>query len=77
MENIDSNVNKSNVKVLSNTIAAKASSKYEIYVLLQIEAKIYLPKADTITIYFLKECKFVIIFINSRLVISGKKLHVK
>ena len=36
-------------------MSAKAKSKYEIYLLLCIEAKIYLPKVDHVTIYFLKD----------------------
>lgn len=42
-------------QVLASTLRAKANSKYEIYVLLQIEAKVYLPKVDHITIYFLRD----------------------
>ena len=44
-----------NEKVLASTLAAKAKSKYEVYQLLAIEAKLYLPKVDHVTIYFLKD----------------------
>ena len=47
--------------VLAGELAAKANSKYEIYVLLSIEAKICLPKNQHVTIYFLRD------------IISGKK----
>ena len=48
------NINQ-NQRVLASLVAAKANSKYEIYQLLSIDAKIYLPKVNTVTIYFLKE----------------------
>ena len=47
--------------------AAKAKSKREVYTLLVVDCKAYLPHIDTITIYFLKElasgqkrCKYLI-----------------
>ena len=42
-------------QILASTLSAKANSKYEIYVLLCIDAKIYLPKVDHVTIYFLRD----------------------
>ena len=42
-------------QVLASTLSAKANSKYEIYVLLCIDAKIYLPKVNHVTIYFLRD----------------------
>jgi hypothetical protein len=47
--------------MLSSTWAAKASTKYETYLILQLEVKAYLPRLEHITIYFLRE------------IISGKK----
>jgi hypothetical protein len=47
--------------MLSSTWAAKASSKYETYLILQLEVKAYLPRLEHITIYFLRE------------IISGRK----
>ena len=40
-------------QVLATTLAAKAKSKYEIFVFLCSEAGIYLPKVHHVTIYFL------------------------
>ena len=51
--------------ILSATWAAKASTKYEIYLLLCTECKAYLPRIEHITVYFLKE------------IISGKKKALK
>jgi hypothetical protein len=42
-------------QVLASTLSAKANSKYEIYVLLCIDAKIYLPKVGHVTVYFLRD----------------------
>ena len=42
-------------QVLASTLAAKAKSKYEIYVFLCSDAGIYLPKVHHVTIYFLKD----------------------
>ena len=38
------------VKMLSSTFAAKASSKYEIYILLVTSVKAYLPRHEHLTI---------------------------
>jgi hypothetical protein len=43
------------VELLSSSWAAKAQTKYEIYVLLVTEAKVFLPKCQCLTMYFLKE----------------------
>ena len=51
--------------ILSATWATKASTKYEIYLLLCTECKAYLPRIEHITVYFLKE------------IISGKKKALK
>jgi hypothetical protein len=48
-------------RVLASEFSARANSKYEIYQFLSIDAEIYLPKCNHVTIYFLKE------------VISGEK----
>ena len=42
-------------QILASTLSAKANSKYEVYTLLCIDAKIYLPKVDHVTIYFLRD----------------------
>jgi hypothetical protein len=47
--------------MLSSSWAAKASTKYETYLLLVTEVKAYLPRLEHVTTYFLKE------------IISGKK----
>ena len=44
-----------NVKVSAKTFAAKFKSKREVYNMLTVDAKAYLPKYETITIYFLKD----------------------
>ena len=41
------------VKMLSSTWAAKASSKYEVYLLLVTQVKAYLPRHEHVTI-----CKY-------------------
>jgi hypothetical protein len=41
--------------ITAAAFAAKFKSKKEIYHLLAVEAKKYLPHVDTVTIYFLKE----------------------
>lgn len=53
------------VNMLSSTWAAKASTKYETYLVLQTEVMAYLPRVEHVTIYFLKDiigsrkkCKF-------------------
>ena len=38
------------VKLLSSTWAAKASTKYEVYMLLVTEVKAYLPRHEHVTI---------------------------
>jgi hypothetical protein len=48
-------------QMLSSSWAAKASTKYENYLLLCTEVKAYLPRQEHLTIYFLKE------------IISGRK----
>ena len=44
-----------NLNITAASFAAKFKSKREIYHLLTVEAKKYLPHVDTITIYFLKD----------------------
>jgi hypothetical protein len=41
--------------MLSNTWAAKASTKYENYMLMVTEVGAYLPRAEHVTIYFIKD----------------------
>jgi hypothetical protein len=41
--------------MLSSTWAAKASTKYETYIILQTEVKVYLPRQEHLTLYFLKD----------------------
>ena len=50
-----------NIKISAKEFSAKAKSKREVYILLTVDVKAYLPKYETITIYFLKD------------LISGKK----
>lgn len=45
----------SNSNISAQAFAAKFKSKREIYTLLTVEAKAYLPNYDSITIYFLKD----------------------
>ena len=54
MEGININ-SQQNVKISAKEFAAKAKSKREIFTLLTISCKAYLPKYETITIYFLKD----------------------
>ena len=63
--------------MLSSTWTAKASTKYEVYLLLQTQVKAYLPRHEHVTI-----CKFdffFLIFFPDFLkdLISGKKKYVK
>ena len=44
------------LQISAPAFAAKFKSKREIYVLLTVEARKYLPPVDTVTIYFLKDC---------------------
>jgi len=53
--------NSNNVNISAQAFAAKFKSKKEIYQLLRVDAKAYLPNYETITIFFLKD------------IISGKK----
>lgn len=53
--------NKEIQKMTAATFSAKFKSKKEVYLLLTVDAKAYLPSHSTITIYFLKD------------LISGKK----
>ena len=55
-----------NEKISAQAFAAKFKSKKEIYQLLTVDAKAYLPTYDCITIFFLKDiisgkkkCKFI------------------
>jgi hypothetical protein len=43
------------VNLLSATWAAKASTKYENYLILVTEVGAYLPRAEHVTIYFIKD----------------------
>ena len=43
------------VKIQAQAFASKFKSKREIYLLLTVDAKAYLPPYETITIYFLKD----------------------
>ena len=45
----------SNVDISAQAFAAKFKSKKEIYYLLTVDAKAYLPYYDCLTIYFLKD----------------------
>ena len=63
--------------MLSNTWAAKASTKYEVYMLLQTQVKCYLPRCEHVTI-----CKFTFSILILSLdflkdIISGAKKYVK
>ena len=65
------------VKMLSSTWAAKASSKYEVYLLLVTEVKAYLPRKEHLTI-----CKFshpllinLLDFLKD--IISGRKKFIR
>ena len=65
------------VKMLSSTWAAKASSKYEVYLLLVTEVKAYLPRKEHLTI-----CKFSLPLLINLLdflkdIISGRKKFIK
>ena len=51
----------SNINISAQAFAAKFKSKKEIYQLLTVDGKAYLPTYDCITIFFLKD------------IISGKK----
>ena len=54
MEGLQINA-QANVKINAAAFAAKAKSKREIYAILTIDCKAYLPKLEVITIYFLKD----------------------
>ena len=43
------------VKIQAQAFASKFKSKREIYLLLTVDARAYLPAYETITIYFLKD----------------------
>lgn len=43
------------VNVLSSTWGAKASTKYENYLILVTEVNAYLPRVEHVTMYFLKD----------------------
>ena len=43
------------VKMTAAALAAKAQSKYELYTMLSVDASVYLPNYDAITIYHLKD----------------------
>ena len=63
--------------MLSSTWAAKASTKYEVYLLLVTEVKAYLPAHENVTI-----CKLIFYYLISPLVflkdiIRGTKKHIK
>ena len=65
------------VKMLSSTWAAKASSKYEVYLLLVTEVKAYLPRKEHLTI-----CKFslpfpIILLDFLKDIISGRKKFIR
>ena len=63
--------------MLSNSWAAKASTKYEVYILLVTQVKCYLPKCPHVTIC---EFRFVILILSIDFlkdIISGKKKYVK
>ena len=65
------------VRMLSSTWAAKASTKYEVYMLLVTQVKAYLPRCEHVTI-----CKFLsslILFSSDFLkdIICGKKKFLK
>ena len=48
--------NQSNtVRMPAKSLASKAQSKYELYTLLSVDAGIYLPSYESITIYHLKD----------------------
>ena len=65
------------MKLLSSTWAAKASTKYEVYLLLVTEVKAYLPALDTITICMF-QLLFLILFIDFlKDLINGRKKYVK
>ena len=63
--------------MLSSTWAAKASTKYEVYLLLVTQVKAYLPRQEHVTIYFLKDSKLIFWSFWNFIVISGRKLHLK
>ena len=42
-------------QITAAQFAAKAKSKREVYTLLVVDCKAYLPNIDTLTIYFLKD----------------------
>ena len=43
------------VQIQAQAFASKFKSKREIYLLLTVDAKAYMPPYETITIYFLKD----------------------
>ena len=43
------------VQIQAQAFASKFKSKREIYLLLTVDAKAYLPPYETLTIYFLKD----------------------
>ena len=43
------------MKINVKEFAAKAKSKREVYALLTIDCRAYLPKYDVLTVYFLKD----------------------
>ena len=63
--------------MLSSSWAAKASTKYEVYILLVTEVKAYLPRQEHITIC--KSPLLLLIFLADFLkdIISGKKKYVR
>ena len=63
--------------MLSSSWAAKASTKYEVYILLVTEVKAYLPRQEHITMC--KSYRFLTILLSDFLkdIISGKKKYIR
>ena len=63
--------------MLSSTWAAKASTKYEVYLLLVTEVKAYLPRQEHVTIckFYLSSLTLLLDFLKD--LISGRKKYIK
>ena len=65
------------VKMLSSSWAAKCSTKYEVYLMMQTETKAYLPRNEHITICKSPKLSLISLLNFLKDLISGKKKYIK
>ena len=65
------------VKMLSSSWAAKCSTKYEVYLMMQTETKAYLPRNEHITICKSPKLSLISLLDFLKDLISGKKKYIK